>query len=598
MQVVNINEPGYVDRKKEIVVGIDFGTTNSLVALSQGGEAKIVKMSDGEELVSSIVDMDKTDIVVGQQALKSVNYIRSVKRLLGKSSGEILNNFSLYSISDHLVLDEDLPRFLFNGHTISIPEVAAEIFKYLKYQAEKVLHCTINKAVVSVPAYFDDASRGQVLFAAKIANIDVIRLIAEPTAAAYAYGLNFSTNGTYLVYDLGGGTFDVSVLKMQTGVLQVIATGGHNELGGDDIDIELARYIANKFNKEVTRKLIYIAKECKESLSHSKEFIVIIDNLKLTITKGIFNQIINSFVDETIKIVRDICYNAGHIPLSGIILVGGSTKIPLIQNRLKTIFNLPIYNNLDPGKVVALGAALQAENLSLRSSSSLVIDVLPLSIGLELYGGIVERVIVRNTPIPYSVSKYFTTYADNQKGIIFHVVQGEREMVQNCRSLAYFTLKDIPPMKAGKVRVKVNFAMDVNGILSVTAQEEVTGQAHDIEVRPSFGLTEQEINKILKVAYDNATKDHMERQLTEAKNTAQVLIDQLQNLILDYCNLLPKKKIVEVKRKIAVLQQAMSTYDFNLIVSLTDDLNPIVAQLMQELIDLRLKGKHIDLVIK
>lgn len=594
MQIVEISEPGEVIVKNEVVVGIDFGTTNSLIAISKDSKAEIIKMSDGAELVPSIVSVDKDKILVGKQA---ENTIRSVKRLLAKSSEEVKNNPNLCSLSDHLVFDGSLPKLLVNGREYTLPEIAAEIFKYLKCQAEKALKLKIERAVVSIPAYFDDSARGQVLLAAKIVGIDVIRLIAEPTAAAYAYGLNLLVKGSYLVYDLGGGTFDVSILNMQTGVLQVVATGGDNLLGGDDIDMLLANYIADSLNKEVDTEIIDYAKSCKEKLSDDKESRIIIGNSSFMISRSKYEEIILPLINKTIKISKEVLHDAESLELSGIILVGGSTRIPLIRTKLKEAFNLPIYADLDPDKVVAFGTALQAENLSVKTNS-LLIDVVPLSVGLELYGGIAEKIIVRNTPIPFSINREFTTHADNQTGMKFHILQGEREMVKDCRSLAHFELRGIPPMKAGKARVKVNFVMDADGILSVTAQEAKTGKVQDIEIKPSFGLSEEEVNQALSVAYANAAKDHKERKLAETRSSASSLIEGLHKALLETPDIMSRDEVVEIEEAINSLQKVINADNRDNILLKIDNLNKLASKFIQKHldqgVDLHLKGHHID----
>ena len=595
MQIVEISEPGASDQSRtenEIVVGIDFGTTNSLIAVSNNNKPKIIKILGGLELLPSIINIVDDKVMVGRTDI-SQNIIRSIKRLLAKSSEDITNNTNLYSLSDMLILDKDIPKISLQGNEISLPEIASEIFKVLKYNAELALGNPVQKAVISVPAYFNDSARGQILFAAKLAGLEVMRLIAEPTAAAYAYGLQNNTEGSYLVYDLGGGTFDVSVLNMQSGVLQVVATGGDNMLGGDDIDILLAEYLSTITDLEVNTDLISNAKKIKEELSFKSE-VVFKDKV---ISRNKYEEIILPIIERTIKIAKDTLHDAESIELDGIILVGGSTRVPLITSRLKENFLTPIYTDLDPDKIVALGAALQAENLS-SNSNALLIDVMPLSVGLGLYGGIVEKLIMRNTPIPFSIMKEFTTHADNQTGMKFHVVQGEREMVKDCRSLAYFELTDIPPRKAGQAKVEVIFTIDANGILSVTARQVETGRVHNIEIKPSYGLNEEEINAALTLAFANAEQDHLARLLAESREDAYSVIAGLQKAISETPDILSKKERVELDNAIKSLQEVINLDNRDIILLEMTALNKLAEDFIQKHLDkgahLHLKGRHID----
>lgn len=600
MQIVKISEPNSRDiEDNEIVVGIDFGTTNSLISISKNYNAEAIKIDGGSELLPSIINIENDKIIVGQKA-SDKNYIRSIKRLFAKSSTDIIDNPNLYNLSDILILDNDIPKINKFGFEVSLPEMGAEIFKHLKMQGEKFLGITLKKAVVSVPAYFDDSARGQVLLAAKLAGLEVVRLIAEPTAAAYAYGLNNKTEGSYLVYDLGGGTFDVSVLNMHNGVLQVIATGGDNMLGGDDIDMLVANYLADNLKCNINSTLISEAKILKEELSLKPE----VSFNGVIISREKYENIISSIIQKTIKITKDTLYEAQEIEdfeLSGIILVGGSTKSPLIISKLKEAFSLPIYSDLDPDKIVAFGAAMQAENLTSKSNS-LLIDIVPLSVGLEMYGGIVEKLILRNTPIPFSITKEFTTHANNQTGIKLHIVQGEREMVRDCRSLAYFELNDIPPMKAGKAKIQVTFAIDANGILSVTAAQIETGKVHNIEIKPSYGLSGDEINKALNDAFKNAANDHAERLLLEARSDADNLINGLKIAISETPDLLSKNEQFELDNAINSLQLVINLDNRENILLEMTKLNKIAENFIQKHLDKganqHLKGIHVDKIMK
>ena len=595
MQIIEIREPGEFEVSEDTVVGIDFGTTNSLIAISKDYNSQIIKMSDGSELVPSVICVMEEKIGVNNYDAKK--YIRSIKRLLAKSSEEIKNTPNLMTLASDLDLSAAVPRVKIGKNYLSLPEVASEIFKYLKSEAELSLDCKLKKAVVSVPAYFDDNARGQVLFAARLAGLEVIRLISEPTAAAYAYGLNRQQEGAYLVYDLGGGTFDVSILNMRTGVLQVVATGGDNMLGGDDIDILLAHYMARQMDIEINGEIILLAKKAKEDLSSRDSIEIIYEDNKLAISRNEFEELVLPVVEKTVKVAKDTLYDADNIDLDGIILVGGSTRMPLISDLLTKSFKTEIYSDQDPDKIVALGAALQAENFSAKPKS-LLIDVLSLSVGLEIYGGIAEKIILRNTPIPFSITQEFTTHSDNQTGMQFHIVQGEREMAKDCRSLARFELNGIPLAKAGKGRVEVVFAIDADGILSVTAREAITGKIHAIEVKPSYGMSEEEVFDALKIAYDNAAKDHKERLLVEAKQQAYSLITGLEKAIEETPWLLTENEKIKIDKAISSLQKAVILDNQEDILIKIDGLNSLATVFIQKHldkgVDMHLKGMHIN----
>ncbi|MDP5110695.1 MAG: Hsp70 family protein [Rickettsiaceae bacterium] len=597
MQIVGISEPGTREAENERVVGIDFGTTNSLIAISKNYQAQIIKMQDSSELVPSIIGFGSDKVIIGAEAAACKHYIRSIKRLLAKSYLEIKSNQSLLSLSSIIYNDNDIPKVEFLNTSKTLPEIASEIFRYLKTQAQIALGVSLEKAVVSVPAYFDDEARGQVLLAAKLAGLNVIRLISEPTAAAYAYGLSKSTKGSYLVYDLGGGTFDVSILNMQEGVLQVVATGGDNMLGGDDIDYAIAEYIAQELGKEISATLIQVAKKIKEKFSIKNEVKEYIEVSEVTITKKDYEKIIEPLIDKTIKIAREVLSEAEEVELDGIILVGGSTRISQISDKLKDVFGVRIYNDIDPDKIVALGAAMQAENLTAKSNS-LLIDVLPLSVGLELYGGIAEKIIMRNTPIPFSVTKEYTTHTDNQTGMKFHVVQGEREMVKDCRSLAHFELTGIKPSKAGKARIQVTFSLDADGILSINAVDADTGKSHNIEIKPSHGLDEKRINDILEVAYKNAADDHSTRLLVESQEAARTLIKGIKSALDETPELLSDLEHDEMKKAINSLQKVINSDNRDIILLKADNLNQLAANFIQKHLDkgadLFLKNKYIN----
>lgn len=598
MQIVGISEPGESSIKDELVVGIDFGTTNSLIAISKDYNAQIIKMQDGSEIVPSIVGFDSAaKVSIGNSARNSNNYIRSIKRLLAKAYSEISSNSNLANLSPCIIDDSGIPKIELSGKKQTLPEVASEIFKYLKHQAEIALGKDVLKAVISVPAYFDDEARGQVMLAAKLAGLDVIRLISEPTAAAYAYGLSKSTRGTYLVYDLGGGTFDVSILNMQEGVFQVVATGGDSMLGGDDIDHLIADYICIETKIEFSNKILQIAKKTKEDFLFKNEIKIEIDGCVLHISKTKYEDIISPIIIRSINLAQDVLNEAEDIELDGIILVGGSTRIEQIAQRLQDAFGVRIYDDVDPDKIVALGAAMQAENLATKSNA-LLIDVVPLSVGLELYGGIAEKIIMRNTPIPFSVTKEFTTHSDNQTGMKFQIVQGEREMVKDCRLLAHFELVGIKPTKAGKARIEVTFAMDADGILSINAIDADTGRAQNVEIKPSYGLDEKQINDVLEEAFRNAASDHAKRLLVESQEDAKSLIQGLESALLETPDILDDTEYSDMQTAINTLQKAINSDNRDIILLKTDDLNKLANVFVQKHldhgVDLFLKNRHVD----
>lgn len=587
-----------IQEKEQISVGIDFGTTNSLIAFSQNQRPVIIPNEQSLELIPSIIGFYEGEFIIGDIAHHHVALLHSIKRLFGKKLSDLQSNPALFSLSeDHIDLNSEILRIKFDGKSLTVPEVAAQIFLYLKKQACRRLgpHINVTKAVITVPAHFNDAARGEVILAAKIAGFEVLRLIAEPTAAAYAYGLHKKSTGCYVVYDLGGGTFDVSILNMQTGILQVIATAGDNMLGGDDIDHLVVRYFCDIYKIRECKELKQFAKKAKEMLTIQEKFCGMFAGKMLELNLEDFEQLILPLVQRTIDITQDTLIQAGNRNISGIIMVGGSTRIPLIKRKLEQTFNTTIFSDIDPDKAVVWGAALQAENLTSANINSLLIDVVPLSLGIELNGGITEKLIRRNTPIPISVSKEFTNYVDNQRFMKLHIVQGEREMVEDCRSLAKFEL-ELPLMKAGLVRTEVTFSIDVDGILSVTAFEKNSGVSHIISVKPSYGLSEEEINEILENAYKNVAADRNNKLLQETVLDAQTLIYNVENIIDKIENVLIQED--EIREAISTLREAVETNKRNYIIECRKKLERIIEPLMtnrlNEVIGSLLKGKHIE----
>ncbi len=546
MKLLDITEPG----QHSIAIGIDLGTTNSLVAIAENGHARVIG-----GLLPSVVAYEKIGkISVGEEAKKNPLAIHSIKRRMGNAGEKI-----------------DV-----TGKKLTPVEISAEILKVLKKRAEKLLGYEIKKAVITVPAYFDDTARNATKDAARLAGLEVLRLINEPTAAALAYGLDKGAEGIYAIYDLGGGTFDISILKMENGVFQVLATAGDTMLGGDDFDREIAEYLGCD---------LYEARRKKEN--SSKEF----------------EKLIAPYIDRTLQICADLIEDSGiqKNEIKGVVLVGGSTRIPLIKKRLKELFGDKILSDTDPDETVALGAAIQAENL-IKGSENLLLDVTPLSLGLETMGGLAEKIIQRNTPIPFSASQEFTTYQDGQSLMKIHVVQGEREMVSECRSLAEFVLSGIPPMMAGTARIKVIFVIDADGILTVSATEETTAKAQTVTVKPSYGLSEDEIEKMLREFMENARADITERLLKESQVEAEIAIKTVNDALEKDGDLLAENESKAIESQIASLKKLMKKNDRDAIDFATAHLNKICAPFaemrMNRAMASVLQGKNIDAIAK
>lgn len=483
-------------REDELIVGIDLGTTNSLLSYFDGSAFHFVQEHESR-LIPSVVAIDQSgNMFVGKnvEEEKDCHIVRSIKRYMGKRSNEVSGDYEVVQEGDSVL------QLQFANQLFTPQEISASILLHLKQIAEQQFRKPIKRAIITVPAYFDENSRQATKDAALIAGLEVLRLVSEPTAAAICYGLDLQDEGLYMVYDLGGGTFDVTLLRMQMGVFQVIATGGNNSLGGDDVDALLLRHLKDKYGVKSPDSAagLLAARQLKETLSQQEEFEgeVLGTNIKLSRVElnALVTPLINDTLDLLASVLTDARTNASEI--KQLILVGGATKMPQISAAIKHRFGFEILNSIDPEEVVAKGAALQAYNLS-KGSQNLLLDVIPISLAVEVADGATEKLILRNSTIPISQSVTFTTQTDGQTGFILHVLQGESERVENCRSLARLELKGLPSMPKGALRLNVTFSVDADGLLRVDAHEEVSGKSVEIEIKPSFGLTEDEIRRLL-----------------------------------------------------------------------------------------------------
>jgi len=588
------------------IVGIDLGTTNSLVAFMDLTGPRIIPGADGDKLVPSVVSIAPSgEVIVGNPARELLmtqpdRSVYSVKRLMGRGVEDVREELKLFPFR---VAEgsESVIQLQLGDRMFTPPEISALVLRQLKQNAEAYFGVSVDKAVITVPAYFNDAQRQATKDAGRIAGLEILRLVNEPTAAALAYGLDKRENGIVAVYDLGGGTFDISILKLHDGIFEVLATNGDTHLGGDDIDNLLLRIaledVATEWGQDLAednegiQRLRRAVIEAKERLSFVPTANIALEyhgrKYQREITRELFDKLITPIVNRTLGPCRDCIKDSGVgvDQIDEVVMVGGSTRIPLVRSAVETLFRSKPHTELNPDEVVALGAAVQAAILSGAVDNKLLLDVTPLSLGIETMGGVVSKLIHRNSTIPASATENFTTGVDGQTNVLIHVVQGERELVKDNRSLARFDLKGIDPVPAGLARIEVRFLIDANGILSVTARDQRTGKEHSVEVKPSYGLTDEQVEKMIQESFEQAEQDFAARQVREQRVEADAILLAVEKARKHgaYVELAEDERAA-IDKAIKELQSVYNSDDHHLIAAKIEELNQATIKLAENML--------------